>query len=81
VLPLILLANVSNFSFYRDWNLQAMFYNSKLHQVTDQLIVMRSVDRDANAQVLINQPIANFPRDSDAVFQLTGTLSSFFQLL
>jgi hypothetical protein len=59
----------------RDWNVNAKMENMKVYQAAGMLVTMRSVDRRPNAQVPLNQPIAQFPQTADGVSQLNGTIA------
>jgi len=54
--------------------MNAKFENAKVCQVTGGLIAMRSVDRRPNAQVPINNPIANFLLTAGGVSQLSSRI-------
>lgn len=43
------------------WNLDAKIQNSKVHQATGALVVMRSIEKGPSPQVPVNQAIPNFP--------------------
>jgi hypothetical protein len=58
----------------RSWNVDAKAENAKVSDATYALVVMRSVDPGVNSQVLINQPIPNFPATPDTISEMTGTL-------
>jgi hypothetical protein len=49
--------------------------NAKMDSATGALAVMRSIDRNPNPQVAINQLIPHFPRTPNTVSRMTGTLS------
>jgi len=43
------------------WNLDAKIQNSKVHQATLALVVMRSTEKGSKPRVPVNQAIPNFP--------------------
>ena len=62
------------YSSIRFWNLNAKIQNSKVHQTTGALVAMRSIDSSPNPQVMVNQPIPNFPGTPNNVSLMNGTL-------
>lgn len=52
------------------WNLNVKIQNSKAHNATLALVVMRSIERGPNPQVPVNQAIPNFPGTPDQISQM-----------
>ena len=52
--------------------MNAKMENARVSDAAGALIVMRSVEPGPNPQVLVNQPVPNFPRTPDDVSQMTG---------
>ena len=50
-----------------------MIQNSKVHQATIALVVMRSLEQGPNPQVPVNQAIPNFPGTPRQITQMNGT--------
>ncbi|XTI95190.1 hypothetical protein V2W45_1349619 [Cenococcum geophilum] len=55
------------------WNLNAKIQNSKVHNATEALVVMRSIERGPSPQVPVNQAIPNFPGNPNQISQMNGT--------
>lgn len=58
--------------------MRAMFENAKVYQVTGGLIAMRSINGAPNAQIPINDPIANFPLTAGGISQLTSIVHTYY---